>query len=243
MTRLRGVCLVRFVFAALAAAGLLALGGCSPPPAPQEPEAVAPASLPPAAAVEAPPEVAALIQDLRGSDRPRIERAKRRLARLGAPAVPALIELLKQGSRTDRARVTTVLVRIGKDAVPPLVALLAGDDTSHMAAASVALANMGRDAVGGLIAALGSRNESVRFMAAETLGDIGADAAEAVPALTESQEDSSPLVRKKAADALAKIASPSAGPDLRTLSPISRTPPGPEPAATRARRRPPARPW
>jgi len=34
-------------------------------------------------------------------------------------------------------------------------------------------------------------------------------------------------VRKKAADALTRITSPPAGPDLRTPSPIPRTPPDP----------------
>jgi len=178
-----------------------AAGEAAAPPAPAPPPEVS-------------PEVAALLRDLCGPDRQKIERAKDRLAGIGAPVLPALIYLLKQAPPTDRARVTMVLVRIGPEAVPPLVGMFSEGDTSHMASACVALAQFGRDAVPALVEALKTGNDNTRYMAAETLGDIGPEAADAAAALAQAAGDPCALVRTSASGALAKILSPSAEPDL-----------------------------
>ena len=88
--------------------------------------------------------------------------------------------------------------------------MMALDDANIRQGASIALANLGQPAVRALRNSLASERKDLRLWSAYTLGQIGPVAASAVEALNVSLADTDPALRAAAAEALGKIAAPTA---------------------------------
>jgi HEAT repeat protein len=148
------------------------------------------ALLPGCRAKEGPPNVAALIEDLKGADKEKSGRANLALIRAGAPAVPALIELLGTDDPRLRSLALSTLWGMGargEAAVPTLAETLSDPDPEMRNGAAMALANMGSaaaPAVPALTKALGDGDRRVRQTAVKALGSIGPAAREAIPAIS-----------------------------------------------------------
>jgi len=84
------------------------------------------------------------------------------------------------------------------------------DDANVRQGASIALAKLGQPAVPALRKSLVSPSKNVRLWSAYTLGQIGPLADSAVEALSVSLADDDPALRATAAEALGKIAAPTA---------------------------------
>jgi HEAT repeat protein/lysophospholipase L1-like esterase len=144
--------------------------------------------------------------------------------RAAAAAVPALIEAIdNEGDGVGRVLVVnaiiTTLGTIGPDAVaavPSLTRALDDENSGVRLAAALALGNIGpglrspTDAamtpmVEGLALALRDEDTSVRRAAAESIGAIGAGAMGAIPALVDTLQDSSFVVRNAAISTLKKL--------------------------------------
>ncbi len=88
--------------------------------------------------------------------------------------------------------------------------VVALDDANIRQGASIALAKLGQPAVPALRKSLVSESKDVRLWSAYTLGQIGPVAASTVEALNVSLADADPVLRAAAAEALGKIAAPTA---------------------------------
>jgi HEAT repeat protein len=95
----------------------------------------------------------------------------------------------------------------GKEIRRLVVAL---DDANIRQGAAIALANLGQPAVAALRKSLVSDSKDVRLWSAYTLGQIGPLAASTVEALNVALADADPALRAAAAEALGKIAAPTA---------------------------------
>jgi len=140
---------------------------------------------------EAPsPNLAALIEDLKGADKDKSGAANLALIRAGAPAVPGLLELLAASDPRLRSLALSTLWGMGpkaEAAVPSLAATLSDPDPEMRNGAAMALANMGATgapAVPALIAALGDGDPRVRQAAVKALGNIGPAAKDAIPVIS-----------------------------------------------------------
>jgi HEAT repeat protein len=147
------------------------------------------ALLPGCRAKESPPNVAGLIEDLKGADREKSGRANLALIQAGAPAVPALIELLNTDDPRLRNLALSTLWGMGaraEAAVPTLAETLSDQDPEMRNGAAMALANMGATAapaVPALLKALGDPDRRVRQTAVKALGNIGPAAKDAIPVI------------------------------------------------------------
>ena len=141
-------------------------------------------------AKESAPNVSALIEDLKSTDRERSGRANLALIRVGEAAVPAVLELLNGEDPRLRTVALTTLWGMGekaKAAVPTLAGALEDSDPEIRLGAAMALANMGpaaEGAVPALIKSLGDGDNRVRQVAVKALGNIGPGAREAVPVIS-----------------------------------------------------------
>ncbi len=101
------------------------------------------------------------------------------------------------------------LERIGADArsaVPDLIELVANDTDRGQAFDTLrAIDAADPKDVGKLIALLGHRHRIVRFAAVRSLGRLGPAAREALPQLERFLKEESPMTRKAAEDAIARI--------------------------------------
>ena len=130
-------------------------------------------------AKESPPNIAALVEDLKSSDKEKSGRANLALIKAGAPAVPAVMELLSTDDPRLRSLALSTLWGMGpaaEAAVPALAETLSDPDPEMRNAAAMALETIGPAAVAAvpaLIKALGDGDRRVRQAAVKALGNIG----------------------------------------------------------------------
>ena len=177
-------------------------------------------------------QTAALLADLRASDKAVCLRAVYALAEKGAPVVPALLEVLREeaparcrhnvgrsqanpaGGNPSDLYAVHALSAVGSPAAAALTAALQDGEWAVRAAAADALGNIGaraRPAVSALLQALEDENTWVRRNALEALGTIGSSGGGVLSGLLAALPDEEHIVRRNAASALSKIAGPAAG--------------------------------
>ena len=127
------------------------------------------------------------------------------LIAMGERAVPVLLDLLDDEDWQDPWIVQSLIAGGGPTTIPFLVEWLGDASAYRRRTASRLLGQIGLEAVPFVIELLSHKSARVRTSAAFTLGEIGGEASDAVPALTETLDDESRLVRRFAADALERI--------------------------------------
>ena len=139
---------------------------------------------------ERPPDLRALIAQLKSPEPEKSGRARLELITQGEAAVPALVEMLRGGDPREQMLAATTLWGMGPraaTAVPDLAAVLALPDPELRLTAAMAFETIGpaaSAAVPGLVKALSDRDRRVRQAAVKALGSIGPAARAALPALT-----------------------------------------------------------
>ena len=178
-----------------------------------------------------PPELAALISQLRDPASKIRAAAAEAIAELGpsaGSAGPNLAALLTDPSVQVRRAAARAVHATRADAVAVLPALVkAVEDTDPVVRASAmeALNEIGKAAVPSLTQSL--RNTRTAYWACMALGEIGADAAPAVPGLTELlAKDRRPEVRREAALALGAVGPAAAAAVPRLSEALDDTDPG-----------------
>jgi len=126
--------------------------------------------------------------------------------------IPRFMRGLKSSNSSTRERAIDELRRLGpyaKQTLPDLRGLLDSEDLVirfHAAAAVLAINAPGKNSLSILVRALKHPDESFRTTAARLLGEVGPAAGDAVGPLRAAFQDSDPLVRLTAVEALTKIA-------------------------------------
>jgi HEAT repeat protein len=144
--------------------------------------------------------------------------AEEALIHFGEEAAPVLTEAVRDQRGVMQHRTAAVLTRLGlraASAVPTLKVMLQSGEPGVRDAANLVLGSIQRAEEASRreqdaqahenIAALKNPDEMVRRSACLALYEMGPAAAAAIPALRESLEDESPIVRRMASNALKKI--------------------------------------
>jgi HEAT repeat protein len=164
------------------------------------------------AKTEKPPDILALVGDLRDPHPEVRTRAMLEILRVGEPAALAVAALLDDPAPRTRVTAAQTLWSLGpkaKPAVPRLAAALHDPLVEVRAAVATLCEALGPAAapvVPALAGALRDEDWNVRQHAAIALGNIGPAAAAAVPALEEAAKDD--FLRGAASEAMRKIQRP-----------------------------------
>lgn len=166
------------------------------------------------------PEIARLVERLRGSDPEDVDAAARRLVQIGAPALEAL-KLPSTAPWPDRSTAIEVMGWMGPQAEPVVPWLIEVLRTDLRLTASTTLGKIGPAAVPPLIALLdSSRQAEVRRVACATLGLTHLHRDDIRRALLAClTDDPAGKVRDEAASALGKLSFR----DVETLRALERT--------------------
>jgi HEAT repeat protein len=136
--------------------------------------------------------------------------AEAALLSIGVASLPALADDLKTENQDMARSILTTLGKFGPPAAPILLETLRkNQDASVRAVAAEVLGGLhpaSKDTVLGLADALQDLDEWVRAAIAEALGNLGAEAKAALgPLIIRAHTDQDPLVKDKAAQAIARI--------------------------------------
>ena len=155
------------------------------------------------------PAVPELIKALDHQDAQVRYRAAIALRQVGPAAVPALMQSLQNGSvigQTGAARALAGIGPAGLTAVNSLINALANSEADFRDEAGRALATFGTESIERLMTALPDADASGRAGILLVFERVGPDANSAVPDILAAVEDEDPLVRLRAARALAYVA-------------------------------------
>jgi len=151
-----------------------------------------------------PPELAALLKNLKSTEAVMKRKAAKSIGELGPAArsaAPALTSVLQRDRDSlVRQNAAEALGRINsepKTTIPALAKAMKDEDREVMTAAALALARYGRAAVPVLRKSLGDNDTLVRKNAAEALAKIGPEAKDAVDDLVKALKNEKPAMRRR----------------------------------------------